>query len=176
MTVSEIMNVITEFSSDHQILAIIIVFLLAFGESLAFISLLLPATVILLGLGALIGNNQVAFLLIWFSTTIGAFLGDWLSYWIGFHYKQSVRYMWPISRRPAVLEQGHRFFERWGVWSVFIGRFFGPLRAIIPLVAGICAMPKHYFQLANLVSSILWAFAILASGAFGLSWLAKLVE
>lgn len=55
----------------------------------------------------------------------------------------------------------------------FIGRFFGPLRAVIPLVAGICAMPKHYFQLANLLSAMVWAFAILAPGAFGLSWLAQ---
>ncbi|WP_334472018.1 DedA family protein [Arsenophonus sp. PmNCSU2021_1] len=173
MTLSEIINVITEFARDHQILAIFIVFILAFGESLAFISLLLPATVILLGLGALIGDNGLTFLPIWLAAACGAFLGDWLSYWFGFHYKNSVRHMWPISRRPEMLDRGHLFFERWGVWSVFIGRFFGPLRAVIPLVAGICAMPKHYFQLANLLSAMVWAFAILAPGAFGLSWLAQ---
>ncbi|WP_424679750.1 DedA family protein, partial [Escherichia coli] len=65
------------------------------------------------------------------------------------------------------------FFNRWGVWGVFIGRFFGPFRAIVPLVAGICAMPQRYFQLANLASAMIWAFGILAPGAFGLQWLAK---
>ncbi|MFW0053612.1 MAG: DedA family protein [Arsenophonus endosymbiont of Dermacentor nuttalli] len=173
MTLSESINVITEFASHHQILAIFIIFLLAFGESLAFISLLLPATVILLGLGALIDDNGLAFLPIWLAATCGAFFGDWFSYWFGFHYKNRVRHMWPISRRPEVLDRGHLFFDRWGVWSVFIGRFFGPLRAVIPLVAGICAMPKHHLQLANLFSAMVWAFGILAPGAFGLRWLAQ---
>ncbi|HGJ5876755.1 MAG TPA: DedA family protein [Arsenophonus sp.] len=173
MTLSESINVITEFARHHQILAIFIVFLLAFGESLAFISLLLPATVILLGLGALIDDNGLAFLPIWLAATCGAFFGDWFSFWFGFHYKNRVRHMWPISRRPEVLDRGHRFFDRWGIWSVFIGRFFGPLRAVIPLVAGICAMPKHHFQLANLFSAVVWAFGILAPGAFGLRWFAQ---
>lgn len=126
MTLSEIINVITEFARDHQILAIFIVFILAFGESLAFISLLLPATVILLGLGALIGDNGLTFLPIWLAAACGAFLGDWLSYWFGFHYKNSVRHMWPISRRPEMLDRGHLFFERWGVWSVLSAVFLVP--------------------------------------------------
>ncbi|MFF1009169.1 DedA family protein, partial [Proteus mirabilis] len=37
----------------------------------------------------------------------------------------------------------------------------------------ICAMPQRYFQLANLASAMIWAFGILAPGAFGLQWLAK---
>uniref|UniRef100_A0A3B0MLP2 Inner membrane protein YabI n=1 Tax=Arsenophonus endosymbiont of Trialeurodes vaporariorum TaxID=235567 RepID=A0A3B0MLP2_9GAMM len=155
MTLSEIINVITEFAHDHQILAIFIVFILAFGELLAFIALLLPATAILLGLGALIGDNGLTFLPIWLAAACGAFLGDWLSYWFGFHYKNSVRHMWPISRRPEVLDQDHLFFERWGVWSVFIGCFFGPLRAVIPLVAGICAMPNIIFN--SLIYFLLWS-------------------
>jgi membrane protein DedA with SNARE-associated domain len=32
-------------------------------------------------------------------------------------------------------------------------------------------MPQRYFQLANLLSAILWGFAMLAPGAFGIQWL-----
>jgi membrane protein DedA with SNARE-associated domain len=54
---------------------------------------------------------------------------------------------------------------------VFIGRFSGPLRASVPLVAGICEMRTVTFQIANAASAILWATGILAPGAFGLKWL-----
>ncbi|KMJ46583.1 DedA family protein [Xenorhabdus khoisanae] len=173
MSLHEIIELVTNFVRAHEAWAIPIIFLLAFGESLAFISLLLPATIILLGLGALIGESGLNFWPIWIAAAAGAFFGDWVSYWFGFHYKENVGKMWPLSRHPKTLARGHRFFERWGVWGVFIGRFFGPLRAVVPLVAGICAMPKRHFQLANFASALIWAFGILAPGAFGLRWLAE---
>ena len=46
---------IVDFIMVHQEWAVPLVFLLAFAESLAFISLLFPATVILWGVGAMIG-------------------------------------------------------------------------------------------------------------------------
>ncbi|MDC9622625.1 DedA family protein [Xenorhabdus sp. XENO-7] len=173
MSLHEIIELVTDFVKAHEDWAIPIIFLLAFGESLAFISLLLPATIILLGLGALIGESGLNFWPIWIAAAAGAFFGDWVSYLFGVHYKDNVGKIWPLSRHPQTLVRGHRFFERWGVWGVFIGRFFGPFRAVIPLVAGICAMPKRHFQLANFASALIWAFGILAPGAFGLRWLAE---
>ena len=60
--------------------------------------------------------------------------------------------------------RGYRFFERWGILAVFIGRFFGPLRAVVPLVAGMMHMRQARFQLANVGSAIIWLPAILAPG------------
>jgi len=152
-----------------------IVFVLAFGESLAFLSLLFPATVILLGVGALIGEGGLNFMPVFLAAAAGGFFGDWVSYYIGYYYKDNVRHMWPISRSPQTLDRGHQFFEKWGIWGVFFGRFFGPFRAVVPLVAGICAMPQRHFQLANLSSAVIWAFGLLAPGAFGLKWMAGLM-
>lgn len=59
--------------------------------------------------------------------------------------------------------------------GVFFGRFLGPLRASVPLVAGICEMPASTFQIANIASAIVWATGILAPGAFGLKWLQQWV-
>ena len=175
MTLNEIVTLVTDFTRENEIWALPIIFFLAFGESLAFLSLLLPATVILLGLGALIGESNITFWPIWLAAALGAFFGDWLSYWFGFHYKENVRKMWPISRNPQMIDKGYRFFDRWGVWGIFFGRFFGPLRAVVPLVAGICAMPQRHFQLANIASAMIWAFGILAPGALGLKWFASWV-
>lgn len=124
MTVQDIIHTITLFVKEHEIWAVPIVFLLAFGESLAFISLLIPATVILLGLGALIGESGLLFWPIWLAAALGAFFGDWISYWVGYHYKEGVRNLWPISRSPQTLVRGHQFFNRWGVWGYLLGDFW----------------------------------------------------
>jgi membrane protein DedA with SNARE-associated domain len=54
--------------------------------------------------------------------------------------------------------------KNWCVPGIFIGRFFGPLRASVPLAAGIFEMPYWPFQLANFASALIWAAALLVSG------------
>jgi membrane protein DedA with SNARE-associated domain len=155
----------------HQAWAPAIVFILAFGESLAFVSLLLPATAFLLGIGGLIGAADIAFWPIWCGAALGAAFGDWFSYWLGYHYSYAIAQIWPLSRYPNVLPRGEAFFRKWGAISVFVGRFFGPLRSIMPLVAGICGMRQLPFQIANVVSAVIWATAVLTPGVVAIKWL-----
>ena len=68
---------------------------------------------------------------------------------------------------PLYVAMRERLFEKYGVMAVFIGRFFGPLRAVVPLIAGTATMPLIPFQLANVASALLWAAVVLAPGAFG---------
>ncbi|ESW68151.1 MULTISPECIES: DedA family protein [unclassified Mesorhizobium] len=171
MRLDEITQATIAFMRAHEAWGIPLVTMLAFGESLAFISLLLPATVILVGIGFLIGESGIAFWPLWLAAIVGAALGDWLSFWVGTRLGDRVSHYWPLKRYPDLLPRGHRFFERWGGLGVFIGRFSGPLRASVPLVAGICEMRVLTFQIANVSSAILWATGILAPGAFGLKWL-----
>lgn len=173
MTIQDFINWTSQFIEHHQRWAVPVVFVLAFGESLAFLSLLLPATVILLAVGALLAESSLSFWWLWGAASLGAWLGDSVSYWVGFHFKHQIATWWPFSRNPGLLTRGHAFFERWGVLSIFFGRFFGPLRAIVPLVGGICAMPRIPFQIANLASACLWAFGMLAPGALAIPWLAQ---
>ena len=171
MSLDDIVTQTTEFVHQHEMWAIPLVFILAFGESLAFLSLLLPATVMLLALGALIGETGIDFWPLYASAVAGGILGDWLSYWIGYRYQDRLERLWPFAKYPRMLARGHDFFRRWGMAGAFFGRFSGPLRAVVPLVAGICGMPKFYFQLANIGSSVVWAFGLLAPGAFGIRWI-----
>jgi membrane protein DedA with SNARE-associated domain len=69
-----------------------------------------------------------------------------------------------------LLPRAHAFFTKWGTAGVFFGRFLGPLRATVPLIAGICEMPKLHFQLANIMSALLWAALVLAPGHLGMRW------
>ena len=126
--------------------------MLAFGELLAFISLLVPAWGALVAIGALIGVSGISFWPVWLAGGLGAALGDWVSYWFGFKYKEHVAQMWPLSRYPDILPRGEAFVKAWGVPSIFIGRFFGPLRASVPLAAGhirdaVLALSDRQFRL-----------------------------
>jgi len=157
-------HALANFVRDHQAWAVPIVLLLAFGESLAFISLLVPAWGALVAIGALIGVSGLNFWPLCFAGALGAALGDWVSYWFGNKYKEQVAQMWPLSRYPDILPRAEAFVRRWGVPSIFIGRFFGPLRASVPLAAGIFEMPYWSFQVANFVSALVWAAALLLFG------------
>jgi membrane protein DedA with SNARE-associated domain len=146
--------------------AVPIVFLLAFGESLAFLSLFLPFWAMLVGIGTLVTASGLDFWSIWLAASLGAALGDWVSYWIGAHFQYRVTGWWPLSRYPGLLPKGEAFFRRWGWLAVFGGRFSGPLRATVPLAAGITHMPILQFQLANFISAFVWAATLMLPGAY----------
>jgi membrane protein DedA with SNARE-associated domain len=155
---------LVEFVRAHEAWAAPVVFALAFGESLAFISLLIPAWAALVGIGVLISSGHLNFWPIWVAGAVGAALGDWLSYWVGIKLGPPVAHVWPLSRHPELIPRGEAFVKRWGVLAIFIGRFFGPLRASVPLVAGIFDMPYWSFQLANFSSAFVWAGVLLTLG------------
>ena len=155
---------VAEFIRAHQVWAAPIMFALAFAESLAFISLLVPAWSFLVAIGALIGPSGISFWPVWIGGSLGAACGDWLSYWIGFRLEKAVYHIWPLSRHPDLIPKGENFVKKWGVPGIFIGRFSGPLRASVPLVAGIFAMPYWKFQIANFTSAFVWAGALLLLG------------
>ena len=171
MSLDALVADVLAFVKAHQIWAPLIVGFLAFGESLAIISLFFPATIILVGIGGLIGASDIAFWPVWAGAAVGASLGDWISYWIGFKFKDRARHIWPLSYYPPLVARGEVFFHRFGVWSIFLGRFLGPLRAVVPLIAGIFEMPQLHFQLANVSSAMVWSFALLAPGFAALKML-----
>ena len=164
MTVEEFVHDVIEFVRVHQVWAAPTVFVLAFGESLAFLSLLIPGWAALVGIGALVGVSGINFWPVWIAGSIGAALGDWVSYSVGYYFKDSVAKIWPLSRNPGLIPRGERFVTRWGPLGIFIGRFSGPLRAAVPLVAGIFAMPYWHFQAANWVSAFVWVAMLLTLG------------
>ena len=105
---------IVEFVKTHQAWAPWVVFVLAFGESLAFISLLLPAWAALIAIGALVMAGGLNFWPIWIAASVGAALGDWLSYWIGRKLEYTVQHIWPLSRHPDLIPKGEAFVQEMG--------------------------------------------------------------
>ena len=178
MDIDQYIQPIIDYVRVHQAWAAPIVFALCFAESLAFISLLIPAWAALVGIGAIISASDLNFWPIWIAGSIGAALGDWLSYWVGLKLENRVYHMWPLSQHPTIIPAGEAFIRKWGAFAIFIGRFSGPLRASVPLVAGVFAMPYWRFQIANFTSAFVWAAVLLTLGdvtSSTIKWLAKLM-
>ncbi|MCB1762110.1 MAG: VTT domain-containing protein [Gammaproteobacteria bacterium] len=154
----------------HPYWAGALIFTISMAESLAIIGLLVPGVAIMFGIGAMIGAGSIDFGSTMALAVTGAVVGDGVSFWLGRLYREQLPGIWPFRRYPESLGRGITFFERYGGKSVAIGRFFGPVRAVIPLVAGMLGMPPWRFLLANVLSALAWAPAYLLPGmVFGTS-------
>lgn len=156
-----LMQGLVEFMRTNQQWAIPIVFLVAFAECVAVLSWLVPATVFFTAFGAAAGASGLDLVPLAFAASLGAGCGFWISYWAGIVLGPRIGETWPLKNNPELLERGHAFFEKWGIFSILIGHFFGPLRAVIAIVAGIVKMPFLPFQLANWAASFAWGFGLL---------------
>lgn len=144
-------------------------FAISFGESFVGLSLLFPGTTIMVIAGTLVRwqLNPHGVLDLWpilIGGMLGGILGDAISFWFGRRFGHLLEKHWFFVRHPDLLPRGYSFFDRFGTASVFIGRFFGPVRACIPLVAGIMVMSWRSFWFANIGSAIVWAPALLLLG------------
>ena len=76
------------FITQSTVYSLIAVVLVAFLESLALVGLILPGTVLMAGLGALIGSGELSFWQAWLAGIVGCLLGDWISFWLGWRFKK----------------------------------------------------------------------------------------
>jgi membrane protein DedA with SNARE-associated domain len=155
---------ILDLIKTHPDLAALLIGATAFAESFAVISFLVPGTTILVAAGTLVTKGVLDPVTTAAAASIGAILGDAISYWIGLKFGHALPNHWPFKKHHATLDRGVVFFEKYGWASIFIGRFLGPLRAFVPLVAGMCRMPLVPFYSANVLSAVIWAPALLYSG------------
>ena len=148
----------------------IAVFVIALMESLVVLGLLIPGAALLFGAGALMATGALPILPIIFWTVAGAIVGDTLSYLLGHHYHQRLRVIWPFRRYPRLVNRGVDFFVRHGGKSVFMARFIGPLRPVVPAIAGMMNMTMPRFLLVDILACILWAPVYILPGmVFGAS-------
>jgi len=156
---------LTSFIAAHAEWTFPVMFIVSFGESFVFLSLLFPGTAVLVAAGLLVPDGTLHLVPLLAGSILGAVLGDVVSWHLGRRYGHLLEHRWPFTRHPDLIPRATKFFERYCVASVFLGRFFGPLRATIPLVAGIAKMPALPFMLSNAGSALIWAPALLLPGS-----------
>lgn len=146
-----------QWISDHPTWAGIAVFLISLSESLAIVGLVVPGVVMMTAIGAMMGSGVLPF---WGTLTwaiLGAIAGDGISYWLGYHYHEHLRDFWPFKQFPDLLKRGESFFKNHGGKSIIFGRFVGPVRPMIPVIAGMMDMTPKRFLIFNILSAIAWA-------------------
>src|SRR5690554_1695574 len=139
-------------------------FATALIESLAIAGIIVPGVAMLFAFAALAGKTGIPLseALIW--AGLGAVAGDVLSFSIGRLLKGRLDAVWPLSRYPGLIAKGESFFRAHGGKSVIIGRFVGPIRPVIPMVAGALHMPWRTFITFNLLSAVGWALVYILPG------------
>lgn len=150
--------------ADHSDKLALVIALIACLESLAFIGLAVPGIAILFALSALAGSQAQGLPWLLFCAAAGAVLGDQISFTLGRFASPWLLRHWPLKHFTHWIPRGQRFFDRYGGSSIVIGRFVGPIRPVIPFVAGSCGMPPLRFSLINLVSALAWAPTYLLPG------------
>ncbi|WP_404438262.1 bifunctional DedA family/phosphatase PAP2 family protein [Stutzerimonas chloritidismutans] len=139
-------------------------FLVACLECLAVIGLLMPGTVLVFAIAVLAGTGVLSLgetLLLGYA---GGLLGDLLSYGLGRRYHQNIRSLRGLRNHPEWLTRAELYVERYGIASLLVGRFIGPLRPMLPLTAGMLDMPFGRFLLVSLVAAAGWSMAYLLPG------------
>lgn len=132
-------------------------FFAAFVESFAIIGIFVPGVVLLAiisGMAASADMNVASVLIIVYSASC---IADISSYLIGMRLNKRIDSIWPFKTNPGWLIKGKEFFKTYGILGVFIGRFIGPVRPVMPITAGSMGMKFKHFLGVDLFSGLIWA-------------------
>ena len=129
----------------------------AFIESFALIGIIIPGVILLAAISGLAASTNLSIFQVVLLVYISSCLADISSFFIGKYLSRKIDHTWPFKKNPSWLEQGRIFFKSYGILGVFLGRFIGPVRPLIPITAGSLAMDMRTFILVDLASGLLWA-------------------
>src|SRR3990167_2890294 len=157
-------QLLLHFLQTHPILCHLFIFIIAFSESLPLIGTIVPGSVTMTLVGILIGNGTLPAFSSLSIATAGAFVGDATGFAFGYYYNEKIRTFWPFRKYPKWLVMGEDFFKKHGGKSIILGRFIGPARSTVPLIAGILRLSWLRFSAAAIPSAALWALLYMTPG------------
>ncbi|MBB2493674.1 bifunctional DedA family/phosphatase PAP2 family protein [Aquipseudomonas ullengensis] len=140
------------------------IFVIACLECLAVAGIVIPGTVVLFTLAVLAGSGSLPLWQTLLLAYSGGLLGDAISYALGRRFHQNIRGLPVLRDHPEWLSGAENYFQRYGVVSLLVGRYIGPLRPMLPLVAGMLDMPFVRFALVSLLAAAGWAVAYMLPG------------
>ncbi|SAK65881.1 DedA family protein [Caballeronia catudaia] len=156
--------------AGHPEWTLAVVLLASFLESVAFIGTFIPGSTAMFIAGALVGAGALNLGWVFVCAIAGAIAGDAASFWFGQRYADRIAQMWPFRAHPGALAAGKKYFDKHGAKSVVLARFVAPMRAVVPVVAGVTGMTPARFLVVNILSALIWAPThILPGVVFGAS-------
>ena len=137
---------------------------IAFLECFAIAGLIMPGVVLLYAAAFVAGGGELGLWTAVGCAFVGAVLGDSASFHLGRRFGPAIRILPPFATRPEWINRGEAFFARHGMASIVLGRFIGPIRPVVPLIAGMLDFSPTRFTVANVASAIAWAPAYILPG------------
>ncbi|MEO6886234.1 MAG: VTT domain-containing protein [Jatrophihabitantaceae bacterium] len=147
--------------------ALLVLALILFAECGLLVGFFLPGDTLLFAAGISIATKTIhtsltAFLIV---IPIAAILGNVVGYWIGYTAGPKV-FDRPNSRffRPEYVQRSHHFFERFGSWTIIVGRFVPIVRTVATVMAGVGRMKFPLYLLYSIIGGVIWSDGVLLLG------------
>ena len=83
-------------------------------------------------------------------------LGDWISFWLGWRFKKPLHRWSFLKKNKALLDKTEHALHQHSMFTILIGRFVGPTRPLVPMVAGMLDLPVAKFIPPNIIGCLLW--------------------
>src|SRR5690348_5854101 len=160
---------LAELAAQHSIVLFVALFLVIFAETGLVVLPLLPGDSLLFLAGTVAAASGIDVHLLVLVLFAAAVAGDSVNYAVGHFLGPKVFNLPPESRlsrwlKPEYLERTHRFYERYGGFTIIIGRFVPIVRTFAPFFAGVGAMTYHKFLTFNLVGAAAWVATLTYAG------------
>ncbi len=146
----------------------LVIFTAAALESAAFLGLFIPGESLVLVTGFLAAQGLLDLDVAIWTVTFGAIAGDSLGYELGRRLDRTtlLRYGHFVGLSKDRVDKADAFFQQHGGKSVFLGRFVGFARAIVPFLAGSTRMPYRSFLPFNILGAGIWSSLLVLLGYF----------
>src|SRR6266567_4858029 len=159
---------LSALAAQHAGLMFTALFLVIFAETGLVVFPLLPGDSLLFVAGAVVAASGINVHLLVLTLFAAAVLGDSVNYSIGHfigprafrpHETKLGRWL-----KPEYLDRTHRFYEKYGGFTIIIGRFVAVGRTFAPFLAGVGAMTYRKFLSYNVIGGAAWVGLLTYSG------------
>src|SRR5258708_18645124 len=152
---------LSDLAAKHSGLLFAALFVVIFAETGLVVFPLLPGDSLLFLSGTVVASSGLDIHLLVLTLFAAAVLGDSVNYAVG-------RFIGPIAfhrpqdtilgrwLKPEYLERTHRFYEKYGGFTIIIGRFVPVVRTFAAFLAGVGAMTYPKFLCFNVIRAAAW--------------------
>jgi membrane-associated protein len=160
---------LAELAAQHSWVLFVALFLVIFAETGLVVFPLLPGDSLLFLAGTVAAASGIDVHLLVIVLFGAAVAGDSVNYAVGHFLGPKVFNLPPDSRlsrwlKPEYLERTHRFYEKYGGFTIIICRFVPIVRTFAPFLAGVGAMTYRRFLSYNVIGAAVWVASLVYAG------------